>query len=205
MSWCVSHWIYPVRDFLPFLDFTDYFLSHVGDVFNCNFFKNVLNTFIYFFSFSSSSSGTPINWMLVHLILSQRSLRLSSIFSILFPLFCSSAVISTNLSSSSLIWSSASVILQLVPSRIFLILIIVLSLFAYSFFFSMSLVIVLTVLIFFCIFYILFASFRNIFGISLFWNSLSTRLLIFSSFIWSVSFYIVLSSVLYFSYFSVFS
>ena len=44
--------------------------------------------------FFSSSSGTPINRMLVCLMLTQRSLRLSSILFILFSLFCSSAVIS---------------------------------------------------------------------------------------------------------------
>ena len=58
--------------------------------------------------------------MLVHLILSQRFLRLSSILFILFPLFCSSAVISIILSSSSLIHSSASVILLWVSARAFL-------------------------------------------------------------------------------------
>ena len=62
-------------------------------------------------SFFSSSSGTPIIRMLVCLVLSQRSLRLSSILFILFSLFCSLAIISTVLSSSSLIRSSASVIL----------------------------------------------------------------------------------------------
>ena len=51
----------------------------------------------------SSSSETPTIRMLVHLVMSQRSLRLSSILFILFSLFCSSAVISTILSSSSLI------------------------------------------------------------------------------------------------------
>ena len=45
--------------------------------------------------------------------------------SFLFPLFCSSAVISTILSSSSFIHSSASVILLLIPSSIFFILVIV--------------------------------------------------------------------------------
>ena len=53
--------------------------------------------------FFSSSSGTPIIQILVSLILSQRSLRLSSVLFILFTLFFSSAVISTILSSSSLI------------------------------------------------------------------------------------------------------
>ena len=64
--------------------------------------------------------------MVVHLILSQRSLRLSSVLFILFTLFCSSEVISTILPSSSLICSSASDILLLTPSRIFLISVIVL-------------------------------------------------------------------------------
>ena len=43
----------------------------------------------------SSSSGTPIIQMVVRLMLSQRSLRLSSILFILFSLFCSMTVIST--------------------------------------------------------------------------------------------------------------
>ena len=53
--------------------------------------------------FFSSSSGMPILWMLLHLMVSQRSLRLSSILFILFSLFCSVVVISTILSSRSLI------------------------------------------------------------------------------------------------------
>ena len=43
----------------------------------------------------SSSSRTPIMWMLIHLMLSQRFLRLSLFIFILFSLFCSVAVIST--------------------------------------------------------------------------------------------------------------
>ena len=45
-----------------------------------------LFSYPFFFSYSS---GTPIIWMLVCLILSQRSLRLSSVLFILFTLFCS--------------------------------------------------------------------------------------------------------------------
>ena len=74
----------------------------------------------------SSFSGTPIIQMLVCLMWSQRSLRLSSALFILFTLFCSSEVIFTILSSSSLIRSSASDILLLIPSRVFLISVIVL-------------------------------------------------------------------------------
>ena len=98
------------------LDLIDYFLFHVGEIFNYNSSK--------FFSypfFFSSSSGTPIIRMLVHLIWSQKCLKLSSVLFILFTLFCSSEVISTVLSSSSLIHSSASDILLLIPSRVFLI------------------------------------------------------------------------------------
>ena len=69
--------------------------------------------------FSSSSSGTPIIRMLVCLMLSQRSLRLSSILFILFSLFCSAVFIYSILSSRSLIRSSASVILLLILSREF--------------------------------------------------------------------------------------
>ena len=76
--------------------------------------------------FFSSSSGTPIIQMLVHLVLSQRSLRLSSILFILFSLFCSLAVIYTILFSSSLIRFSASVILLLIPCSVLFISVIVL-------------------------------------------------------------------------------
>ena len=82
--------------------------------------------------FSSYSSGAPIIQMLVGLMWSQGSLRLSSVLFIPFTLFCSSVVTSTILSSSSLIHSSASDILLLIPSRVFLISVIVLSLYVYS-------------------------------------------------------------------------
>ena len=68
--------------------------------------------------FFSSFSWTPIIQILVHLMLSQRSLRLSSILFILIFLFCSVVVISTVLSSGSLICFPASVIL-LISSRAF--------------------------------------------------------------------------------------
>ena len=53
--------------------------------------------------------------------LSQGYLRQSSVLFILFTLFCSSEVISTILPSISLIHSSSSDILLLIPSRVFLI------------------------------------------------------------------------------------
>jgi len=85
-------------------------------------FSTIISSKIFSYSFFFSfSSGAPIIRMLVHMILSQKSLRLSSILFILFTLFCSSEVISSILSSSSLIRSSASDILLLIPSRVFLI------------------------------------------------------------------------------------
>ena len=183
---------------LSFLDLIDYFLSHVGEVFNYNFFKNFLSAFL------SSSSGTAMTQTLVHLILAQRSLRLSSILFILFLLFCSSAVICTILSYSSLLCSSASVILLLVPSRVFLISVLVLFISVCVFFISsMSLVIVLTVLNVssFSPFYfqVLGASLPSLFSI-LFQIDRLFPLCLFGI----VHFYFVLSFVLYFSVFSFF-
>ena len=77
------------------------------------------------FSFSSSSE-TPIIWVWMCLMLSQRSLKLSSFLFTLYSVFCSAVVISTILSSSSLIHSSGSVILLLIPSSVFSISVIVL-------------------------------------------------------------------------------
>ena len=115
---------------------------------------------LYPFLFSSSSSGTPIIQMLVFFIWSQRCLRLSSALFNLLTLFCSSEVISTILSSSSLIRSSASDILLLIPSRVFLISVIVL-------FVSVCLFVNYSrfLLIDSCIFSILFSRFLIIFAI----------------------------------------
>ena len=74
---------------------------------------------IFSWPFFLSSSGTPMIQMLGHFTLSQRSLRLSSFLFILFPFFLSASFISTSPSSTSLILSSASVILLLVSSKCF--------------------------------------------------------------------------------------
>ena len=83
------------------------------------FLTIISNIFSYPFFFSSS--GIFIIQVLVHLMLSHRSLRLSSFLFILFSLFFYASVISTILSSISLIRFSASVILLPVPSSIFVI------------------------------------------------------------------------------------
>ena len=112
MCLVVSPWIYPVLDSLRFLDLISYILSHINEVFNYNLFKYFLIPFLFFF-------WDPYNQNVVLLMLSQRCLRLSSILFILFSLFFSAVVISTVLSSRSLIHSSASFILLLIPSREF--------------------------------------------------------------------------------------
>ena len=85
-------------------------------------FSTIFSSSIFSWSFFlSSSSGTPMIRMLGLLTLSQRSLRLSSFLLIHFSFFLSDSFISTILSSTSLILSSASIILLFIPSRVFLI------------------------------------------------------------------------------------
>ena len=81
MSWCISLWVYLVWDPLGFMDLGGYFFSCVREVFDYNLLKYFLIKFLFLFFFSP---GTLIIQMLVHLRLSQRSLRPSSISVILF-------------------------------------------------------------------------------------------------------------------------
>ena len=116
MSWGVLPWIYPVWDSLDFLDLGDYFLPHFREVFNYYLLKYFLMDFLFVFFFWNSYDSN-----VGYLTLSWRSLRLSSFLLIHFSLFLSDSFISTILSSTSLILSSASVILLFVASRVFLI------------------------------------------------------------------------------------
>ena len=77
--------------------------------------------------FSLSSSATPITQILVHLLLSQRSLRLSSFFLYFFSVLWQN--ISTSLSSSWLIRFSALFIRLLIPYSIFILVILLLNCF----------------------------------------------------------------------------
>ena len=80
-------------------------------------FSAIISSNIFSGRFSLSClSGTPRMRMFVCLMLSQRSLMLSSFLFILFSIFWSAALISTFLFSRSIIHSSASVILLLIPS-----------------------------------------------------------------------------------------
>ena len=119
----VSPWIYPVWNSLCLLFIIDYFLLDVGEISNCNLLKNILISFI-----SLLLSRTCIIRMLVSFSLFQRPLKLSSVrfFFFFFTLFCSSEFASNILSSSTLIPSSVSGILLLVPYKIILLSIIVL-------------------------------------------------------------------------------
>ena len=122
MPCVVLPWVYPVWDFLDFLDLGGYFLPHFREIFNYYLLKYFLRPF-----FLSSSSGPPVIWMLGSLTLCQRSLRFPHFFfNSFFLFFLSASFISTILSSTSLILSSASVILLLVPSKVLLISVIAL-------------------------------------------------------------------------------
>ena len=50
VSQCVS-WVYPAWDSLHFLDLGGYFLSHIREVVNYNFFKYILSPFLFLFFF----------------------------------------------------------------------------------------------------------------------------------------------------------
>ena len=168
---------------LGFLDLVNYFLPHFGK------FSTIISSSIFSWSFFlPSSSWTPMIGMLWHLILSWRSLKLSSFLLIHFSFFLSDSFISTILSSNSLILSSASVILLYVASRVFWSHLLHYSLYIDSFISSRSL------LNLSCIFSMLVSKlfiYDSIF-ISIFWiifttiiqNSLSGRFPISSSFVW---------------------
>ena len=80
-------------------------------------FSAIISSNIFSWPFFLSSSGTPMIRML-GCFTSQRPLRLSSFLLILYSFFLSASFISTTLSPTSLILSSVSVILLLVPSMV---------------------------------------------------------------------------------------
>ena len=162
MSWCVSPWVYPVWDSLCLLDL-------IGEIFNYNLFKKFLIPFLFLLFFWDPYNSNIGAFDIVPEVP-------EALFTI-FILFCSSEVTSIILSYSSLIHSSASDILLLIPSRVFLISVMVLFV-CLSFNYSRSL------LIDSCIFSILFSRFLIIFTIIIL-NYFSGSLPISSSFIWT--------------------
>ena len=122
MSWGVSPGVYPVWDSLGFLDLCHYFLPHFREVFSSYLLEYFRMAFIFLFFFWESYDS---NVGLFCIVPEGPEVFLISFF-ILFTFFLSVSFISTILSSTTLIQSSASVILLLVPSRVFLISFIVL-------------------------------------------------------------------------------
>ena len=116
MSWGVSPWVYPVWDSLGFLDLGDYFLPDFREVFNYYLLKYFLIVFLFVFFFWDSYDS---NVGAFNIVLEVSEVVL--IYLIIFSFFISVTFISTILSSTSLILSSASVILLFVASRVFLI------------------------------------------------------------------------------------
>ena len=113
MSWCLLPWVYPSCHCISWTWLTISFtmLWKFSAIISPNIFSGPV--------LLSSPSGTPMMQMLAHLILYQRSFRLSSFLFTLCSIFCSVVMISTILSSRSLICSSTSVILLLVLSSVF--------------------------------------------------------------------------------------
>ena len=117
----VSPWVYPVWNSLHFLELGGYFLSHVREVFNYNLFKYFLGSFLSLFSFWDPYNANVVAFNVVPEV--SQAVFISFLF-ILFSLFSSVAVNSTILFYRSLICSSASVLLLLIPSSVFFISII---------------------------------------------------------------------------------
>ena len=107
------------RDSLGFLDLGGYFLPRFREVLNYYLLKYFLMAFLFFFFFWDSCDLNVGAFNIVS--------EVSAVILIYFnSFFFSASFISTNLSSNSLILSSASVILLLVPSRVLLISVIAL-------------------------------------------------------------------------------
>ena len=109
---CFS-WVYSVWDSLCLLDFIDYFLFHVVEIFNYNLFKNFLIHFLFLFFCDPYN----LNVGAFDMVPEVSEMVLSSFHSFLLY----SALQKLFLSSSSLICSFASDILLLIPSGVFLI------------------------------------------------------------------------------------
>ena len=107
--------VYPVWDSLGLLDLGGYFLSHVKDAFDYNLLKYFLTPFLFVYFFWDPYNSNVGAFNVVPAVSETVSI------SFYYVLLCSVSVISTLLSSSSLICSSASVFLVLVPSSVFLI------------------------------------------------------------------------------------
>ena len=131
MSWGVLPWVFPASDSLGFFDLSGYFLPHFREVFNYYLLK-------YFFMAFSFCCCLLLGllcfkcWGIQHC---PRGLWGCPHFLFFFYFFLSASFISTILSSTSLIPSSASFIPLLVPSRVLLISVIALFIINWPFLF----------------------------------------------------------------------
>ena len=112
MSWGVLPWVYPVWDSPAFLDMDEYFLPHFMEVFDYFLLKYFLmvSPFVFFLwdAYDSNVGAFKIVPEVSEVVLISFN-----------SFFLSTSFIYTILSSTSLILSSASVILLLVPTRVF--------------------------------------------------------------------------------------
>ena len=101
MSWGVLPWVYPVWDSLDFLDLRDYFLPQFREVFNY-YLKYFLKVFLFLFFFWDSCDSYVGVFSIVPEVSEIVLISFNSFF-----FFLSVSLISTILSSTSLILSSA--------------------------------------------------------------------------------------------------
>ena len=104
MSWGVSPWVYPVWDSLGLLDLGDFFLPHFREVFNDYLLKYFLMVFLFVVFFWDSYDLNVGAFNIVPEV--SEVVLISFNYFFLFSLLVS--FISTSLSSTSLILSSAS-------------------------------------------------------------------------------------------------
>ena len=130
MSWGVLPWVYPLWDSLDFLDLGGYFLPYFREVFSYYLLQYFLMTFLFIFFFWDSYDS---NVGMFHIVPEVPEVVLISFDSFFFFPLC--FIYSTTLSSTSLILSSASVILLFVSSRVLLISVIALFNIDWLFFF----------------------------------------------------------------------
>ena len=117
MSWGVSTWVCPVWDSRGFLDLCNYFLPHFGEVFSYYLLEYFLMAFIFVLFFWDSYDS---NVGAFHIVPEVPEVVLISFDSFFFFPFCF-IYFHYFIFSTSLILSSASIILLLVPCRVFLI------------------------------------------------------------------------------------
>ena len=117
MSWHVSPCIYPAWDTLCFLDFIDYFLSHIKECFNYNLFQYFLRPFLFLFFFWDPYN---LNVGVFNVVSEVSKTVLNSFHSFFLILFCGSYFHYFIFQDT--ICFSVSVILLLIPCRDFFIL-----------------------------------------------------------------------------------